>query len=785
MGDFLKGLNQAQQEAVMQESGPGLIIAGAGSGKTRVLTYRIAWLLKQGIPAPAILALTFTNKAAKEMKERIAALVGYQSAKHLWMGTFHSVFARILRFEAQHTGYTSNFTIYDTADSRNAIKGIIKELMLDEQTYKPNEVFARISSAKNNLIGAGAYASSQGIIAEDNKTRKPRIAEIFRIYQKRCLLADAMDFDDLLLNTNILFRDHPEVLARYQDTFRYILVDEYQDTNYAQYLIVSKLAEKHKNLSVVGDDAQSIYAFRGARIENILNFKKDYPEHKIFKLEQNYRSTKTIVNAANSLIALNKRQIPKKVWSDRETGEKITVLETATDYEEGAEIARLINEKKADTGCGYAGFAILYRTNAQSRIFEEALRRKGIPYKVYGSLSFYQRKEIKDLLAYFRLTVNNRDREAFFRIINYPARGLGKTTTDKLAALTNKSGLHPWEIAANPDKYRQELNINSGTASRLAGFCGLIEGFSARAPEEDAWQIAMHIATASGILKDLFNPDSPENISKYENIQELLNAVREFTTQQTELGEDTSLATFLQTVSLLTDADTEKPDDRNKVSLMTIHSAKGLEFNHVFVGGLEEELFPNRFAAASPAELEEERRLFYVALTRAGSTATFSHALTRYRWGVPAMCRPSRFLSEIDPQFLHYPETGTADNQLPPERPARNAGYGNQTKAGSGRREGMHYKKPAPKSPPPRQISGPKLSGRLVRMDRAGKADQAASDDLSGLQAGMLVEHARFGRGTVKEIEGEPPNIRATVEFAAAGKKQLLLKFAKLKIVSS
>ncbi len=766
-----------------QSGGPGLIIAGAGSGKTRVLTYRIAWLLEQGIPAPAILALTFTNKAAVEMKERIACLVGYQAAKHLWMGTFHSVFARILRHEAPHTGYSSNFTIYDTADSRNVIKGIVKELMLDEQLYKPAGVFARISSAKNNLVTAGAYASNQAIIEEDTKTRKPRIADIFKIYQKRCQLADAMDFDDLLLNTNILFRDHPEVLSKYQDAFRYILVDEYQDTNYAQYLIVSKLAAKHKNLSVVGDDAQSIYAFRGARIENILNFRKDYPEHRIFKLEQNYRSTKIIVNAANSLIARNKDQIPKKIWSARETGEKIIVMECPTDLEEGASVAKSIAEKKEARRCDYSGFAILYRTNAQSRIFEEALRRQGIPYRVYGSLSFYQRKEIKDLLAYFRLAINNRDREAFNRIINYPARGIGKATVDKIVSLSNEAGLHPWEIVADTEKYRPVLNINAGTASRLKGFADLINDFSLKAPGGDAWQTAMHIASASGILKDLFDPKSAENIAKYENIQELLNAVKEFTSRQTEMGEDASLNTFLHNVSLLTDTDTEKPDDRNKVSLMTIHSAKGLEFDHVYVGGLEEELFPNRFAAASPAELEEERRLFYVAITRAGSTVTLSHAVTRYRWGVPAMCSPSRFLSEIDPRFLEHPVAETSNGMQRQKRPAiiDSPGHGRQGGSGDRYRSGSATK-PAEASPPPRsQTHG----GRLVRMDRARNTSETQSDDLSALQAGMNVQHDRFGRGVVLTLEGEPPNARATVEFTAAGKKQLLLKFAKLKILPS
>jgi DNA helicase II / ATP-dependent DNA helicase PcrA len=773
VGDFIKDLNEAQQAAVKQIEGPGLIIAGAGSGKTRVLTYRIAWLLEQGINASAILALTFTNKAAAEMKERIARLVGHEPAKRLWMGTFHSVFAKILRIEAPHTGYTSNFTIYDTADSRNVVKSIIKELMLDEQAYKPNEVFGRISAAKNNLVGAAAYASNSAITEEDSRNRRPRIADIFRIYSKRCHAADAMDFDDLLLNTNILFRDHPDVLLKYQEKFRYILVDEYQDTNYAQYLIVSRLSAKYRNISVVGDDAQSIYAFRGARIENILNFKRDYPDHKIFKLEQNYRSTKTLVDAANSLIAHNKGQIPKKVWSAKETGSRLSVLECDSDLEEGAVVAKSLVEKRDGTGCSNSDFAILYRTNAQSRIFEEALRRQGVPYKVYGSLSFYQRKEIKDLLAYFRLTINNRDQEALFRIINYPARGIGKTTADKLAAFSAESGLHPWEIICNIGNHQSALGINRGAASRIARFTSMIESFSARAHEEDAWQLAIHIATASGILKDLFDPKSTENIAKYENIQELLNAVREFTIHQDEPGGNSTLASFLQNVLLLTDADTEKPDDRDKVTLMTIHSAKGLEFQHVFVCGLEEELFPNRFAAASRSELEEERRLFYVALTRAGTSVTLSHARSRYRWGVPAVCRPSRFLAEIDPRFLEYTDRTTATGRQWPSAPG--TGYVNRNRPGNESHKRLTAK--------PQAVPGLVHSGRLVRMDRTGNKSDMVPDDLSDLQAGMLVEHERFGRGEVMHIEGAPPNVKATVNFTASGQKHLLLKFAKLKIL--
>ncbi len=783
--DFIKDLNQAQQEAVKNINGPSLIIAGAGSGKTRVLTYRIAWLLKQGAPASSVLALTFTNKAAAEMKERIAQLIGLQPARYLWMGTFHSVFSRILRFESEYTGYPSNYTIYDTADSKNVIKGIIRELLLDEQVYKPGEVFGRISSAKNNLITASAYASSTRFSEEDKASRRPAIADIFRMYQARCRQAGAMDFDDLLLNTNILFRDNPRVLEKYRDAFRYILVDEYQDTNYAQYLIISKLAAKHNNISVVGDDAQSIYAFRGARIENILNFRKDYPAHKVYKLEQNYRSTKTIVNAANSLIAKNQDQISKKVWSANENGEKIRVIECATDYEEGAAVARSITARYDLSHCGYAGFAVLYRTNAQSRIFEEAMRRQEIPYKVFGSLSFYQRKEIKDLLAYFRLIANQLDREALYRVINYPARGIGKTTLDKLTACSIEKGLAPWDIISNIPKYQNDLDINRGTASKLEAFGRLIGGFAERAPGEDAWQTAMNIASASGILKDLFNPKSAENITKYENIQELLNAVKEFTSQQTELGEDASLGSFLQNVSLLTDADTEKPDERDKVTLMTIHSAKGLEFPHVFVGGLEEELFPNRFSAASRQELEEERRLFYVALTRACTTVTLSYAQTRFRFGVPAMCRPSRFLMEIDPAFLEY--SGTSSGKEWDDGSSRYGfnRYSIPKKTPSG---GNGWKSRGTGKVPPAEKAvsgtGPMKPAGFVKVRNGGNNSMAAGDDLAGLKTGMLVEHERFGKGKVINIEGEYPNAKATVDFSVTGQKQLLLKFAKLKVIS-
>ncbi len=782
MGDFIQDLNPVQQEAVKKISGPSLIIAGAGSGKTRVLTYRIAWLLKQGIPASSILALTFTNKAAAEMKERVSKLVGFEASKYVWMGTFHSIFSRILRSESKHTGYSSNFTVYDTIDSRNVLKKVIKELKFDEQLYKPKEVLGRISRAKNNLISAAAYSSHTALTGQDSKKGKPRVADIFMKYQNSCRTADAMDFDDLLLNTNILFRDYPGVLKKYQDTFRYILVDEYQDTNYAQYLILSRLAEQNKNISVVGDDAQSIYAFRGARIENILNFKKDYPEHRLFKLEQNYRSTKTIVGAANSLISKNLNQIKKKVWSAGDRGEKLVILECATDHQEGALIAKCIEDKKNSSGCEYTDFAVLYRTNSQSRIFEETLRRMGIPYKVYGSLSFYQRKEIKDLLAYFRLALNNRDQEAFYRIINYPARGIGKNTTARLAGYCNQKGLNPWDVICDIEKHRSSVNINKGASSRLTAFYRLLHGFSQKVNSGDAWQIATHIASASGILKDLFDPGSPENVTKYENIQELLNAIKEFTVRQSALNENTSLAAFLQNVSLLTDQDTEKPDDHNKVKLMTVHSAKGLEFKHIYVGGLEEELFPNAFSAASPSELEEERRLFYVALTRAVSSATLSYAQTRYRWGAPVMCRPSRFLSEIDPQYLAYP-----DNSIYLSDGAGNRETGNNKWTLNSERL-IRLESAESRTDPALSGYYDKSRSESVNSDlnstTTGNQDRNISGNTqSGLHSGMIVEHERFGRGKVISVEGHPPNTRATVHFTTAGQKQLLLKFAKLKVI--
>jgi DNA helicase-2/ATP-dependent DNA helicase PcrA len=759
---FLNELNDAQREAVLYSEGPSLVIAGAGSGKTRVLTYRIAHLLNQGVKAYHILALTFTNKAASSMKERIATLVGQDFSRSLWMGTFHSIFARILRTEGQILGYSANYTIYDTLDSKSVIKNIIRELKFDEKAYPVGEIFGRISSAKNNLITPQAYASNADILRHDAVTGKSAIAEIYKIYVNRCRKADAMDFDDLLLNTNILLRDFPDILAKYQKSFQYILVDEYQDTNYAQYLIVNKLAAAHHNVCVVGDDAQSIYSFRGAKIENILNFRQDYPNCRLFKLEQNYRSTKTIVDAANSLIAKNKGQIHKNVWSDLETGEQIKLIKTATDGEEGFVVANSIMDLRLTRQANYLDFAILYRTNAQSRIFEESLRKKNIPYKVYGSLSFYQRKEIKDLLAYFRFTLNSRDDESLRRIINYPARGIGDSTLDKITGLALDKEKSFWEVIR--DVASLDLGLNKGILSRLAGFVTLIEDFRTRLDHYNASELAMHIASVTGILKELNNDKSPEGVSRHENIQELINSIGEFVDANKGEGLVT-LNMYLESVALLTDQDTDKPDDKDKVSVMTLHAAKGLEFPYVYLAGLEEDLFPNKMSVANPHDLEEERRLFYVGLTRAKKQATITYAETRYKWGVPSFCQPSRFLRDIDAKYIDV------------------KGESVRTQAKFDNFKGFSNNDLDKEIMPVKPLnSGRKLSRIAPKPVSAANIGQAGSD-IASIREGMIVSHERFGKGRIVSLEGESPNIKATVDFDGAGKKQLLLKFAKLKIV--
>lgn len=769
--DYLNHLNSAQREAVLRTEGPALIIAGAGSGKTRVLTYRIAHLLKQGARPSTILALTFTNKAAREMKDRIAVVVGANLSRYLWMGTFHSIFARILRKEHEIIGYPSDFTIYDTDDSKSLVRSILKDLQFEDKIYKPGVVLSRISMAKNNLITPPVYTESAEIRLTDRNMRMPQLFEIYLEYTKRCFLAGAMDFDDLLLKTNILFRDNPDILQRYQQQFDYVLVDEYQDTNYAQYMIIKKLAALNRNICVVGDDAQSIYSFRGARIENILNFRNDYPDHKIFKLEQNYRSTQNIVNAANSIIAKNKRQIHKRVYSEKETGNLIKIFSALTDNEEGFLVASEIIETMLRDHFAYEDYAVLYRTNAQSRIFEESLRKKNIPYKIYGGLSFYQRKEIKDLLAYFRIVINPSDNEALKRIINYPARGIGNTTLSKLESAALSEGIPVMELI-NQLPHHNPADLNRGTINKIAGFIDLVGNFRFIASQENAFIAASEIAKKTGILKDLYNDRSPEGISRHENIQELLNAIQEFSISAQEEGSPDKLAAYMEEVSLLTDQDNEKEEDRNKVTLMTIHSAKGLEFKNVFVVGLEENLFPSNQSGQLTAEnIEEERRLFYVAVTRAKENAYLSFAGQRYRWGHLEYCTPSRFLREIDQDYI--------ETSIPTEKI--------RERISITERDTTESFRTLPHTPAKNRLTPLTRSYLLNKMNQADKlqplADDFAGSDPSTIQPGMNVEHQRFGMGKVLKLEGIPPDLKAVVFFQHAGQKQLLLKYAKLRII--
>ncbi len=758
MFDYLKDLNKIQYDAVVNTEGPALVIAGAGSGKTRVLTYRIAHLLRKEVRPSSILALTFTNKAAREMKERIAGVVGENMAGYLWMGTFHSIFARILRIEHEATGYPHNFTIFDAADSKNLIKSVIKSFRFDEKVYKPGIVASRISMAKNSLVTPVSYAQNIEITSIDSSMKMPAISEIYREYAKRSFLSGAMDFDDLLLKTNQLFNSHPGILEKYRERFSYILVDEYQDTNYSQYLIVKKLAKRYQNLCVVGDDAQSIYSFRGARIENILSFQQDYPNHKIFKLEQNYRSTKTIVNAANSVIAKNRRQIPKTVYSQKETGRPIKVISALTDNEEGFLVAREIAETQLRDHHKNMDYAILYRTNAQSRIFEEALRRRNIPYKIYGGLSFYQRKEIKDIIAFFRIVVNSWDNEALKRIINIPSRGIGQTTVGRLEETAVGMELPIWKILEElPGK--NIAGFNKGIISRLGQFVEMIRGFMEVAKECDAFATAVAIAEKTGILKELSADKSPESVSRHENIQELLNAIKEFSLNALEEGASGKLSDYLENISLLTDQDTDKDDDRDKVTLMTVHSAKGLEFKNVFIVGLEEELFPSlqQNMKRRAEAIEEERRLFYVALTRAEENVWLSYANQRYRWGRPSRCIPSRFLTELDKKFLeglNIDKYGSSSN--------KRESY--QTPSGIYRSEIFRNKI--------NNIKYAETTDKNFKGDDPGKIVQ-----------GMIVEHQKFGTGKVLKVEGVSSDKKVFVFFQNAGNKQLLLKFAKLKII--
>ena len=777
MEEYLNKLNESQREAVEYNEGPSLVIAGAGSGKTRVLTYKIAYLVHLGLAPQSILALTFTNKAAREMKERIAAITGDQTARRLWMGTFHSIFSRILRYEAEHIGYPSNFTIYDTTDSKSLLKAIIKEMQLDDKVYRLGMVQSRISNAKNALVTWKAYEQSKELMQHDIDSKVPLLREIYKRYQNRCQQAGAMDFDDLLLQTNILFRDHPQVLEKYRSFFQFVLVDEYQDTNFAQHLIVQRLCEQHRRICVVGDDAQSIYSFRGANIDNILQFKNQYPGCRIFKLERNYRSTQNIVNAANSLIHKNKEQIHKNVYSEKEEGSKVRISASYSDYEEGYAVASAINELRLRKDYDYADFAILYRTNAQSRILEEALRKRGIPYKIYGGLSFYQRKEIKDIISYLRLIVNPHDEEAFKRVINYPSRGIGDTTVNKVIKAATENNVSLWTVLNAPIDY--DLPINSGTAKKLTDFREMIERFIEQNTRLSAEEMAAIVVKESGIVSSLFQDRSVEGISKQENLQELLKGIAEFCELRREEGvEQVSLADFLSEVSLLTDQDNDEDEQANKVTMMTVHAAKGLEFKNVFVVGLEEELFPSSMSKDNPRAVEEERRLFYVAITRAEENCVLTYAKSRFRNGQSAMCSPSRFLKDIDVRFLDVPADSSADTFAAArerfQRPAFTSPF-QQPRA-------VEKEEPSFISP----VAQAQQRQRLTKVETTTStpaSSSAPASDLSGLRVGAKVRHDRFGEGEVIAIEGDGGNAKATVAFTHFGQKQLLLKFARLTII--
>ncbi len=763
---YLDDLNERQQKAVCCTDGPVMIIAGAGSGKTRTLTYRVAHLLHCGVDPFRIMALTFTNKAAGEMKNRIIGLAGDQ-ARNLWMGTFHSVFSRLLRANADRLSYPSHFTIYDTEDSKNLVKTIVKELELSEKVYHPAVILSRISAAKNNLITWQDYATSQELLHYDQQTNRPMLARIFEIYCKRCFQSAAMDFDDLLYNTYLLLDRFPDLLYKYQNQFSYLMVDEFQDTNRLQYLIVKRLAARHENICVVGDDAQSIYAFRGATLENMLTFRKDYPDVKIFKLEQNYRSTVTLVNAANSIIRNNKNQLSKEIWTANETGQKIKLLSAITDVDEGNIIADLIYNERMTHGFRYSDVAVLYRTHAQSRAIEDAFRRKGLPYKVYGALSFYARKEIKDLLAYFRLVVNLHDEEALRRIINYPSRGIGPTTMERLEEAAAHAGVTLWEVMENLSAYPTE--ISTPIRQRIAAFVAMIKGFHDRLHQVQAYDLAYDIAQDSGLLNELHSDQTPEGISRQENIQELLNVILEFTEtgqsvlptppDKEEENELRTLDVFLRDVALLTNADEQDPENADHVSLMTVHMAKGLEFKQVFVAGMEENLFPSLHSLNSMDELEEERRLFYVAVTRAEKKLYLSYASSRYRWGSLMLSEPSRFLKEIDPACI----------EMPSELAWQCGGEAGRLQT-DGRQSDFH--------------SSQNLSFRNLNPLTSYQPGRSfTADDPQHISVGMEVFHARFGKGKVISVEGHWPDTRALVYFSDHGNKKLLLKFARLKIL--
>ena len=736
--EYLKDLNSNQKEAVIHEKGPCLVIAGAGSGKTRVLTYRIAHLIKNGVDPFSILALTFTNKAAKEMKERIENIVGTE-ARSLWMGTFHSIFSRILRSDGYKIGYPSNFTIYDTQDSKNLIKAIIKELNIDPKLYKENVVYNRISNAKNRLISFKEYINNPILQEEDASSLRPKIGEIYKIYSQRCFKSQAMDFDDLLFNTNVLFSEHIDVLNKYQQLFKHVLIDEFQDTNFCQYLITKRLASVHRNIFVVGDDAQSIYAFRGAEIRNILKFEDDFEELKTVKLEQNYRSTKTIVKAANSVIDKNKSKLSKEVWTENDEGELISIKESFSDNEEGKIVSNLIFEEKNRNQLTNSNFAVLYRTNSQSRSIEEALRRIGIKYKVFGGVSFYQRKEVKDLLAYLRFSINHNDEQSFRRIINYPRRGIGQTSIDKIIISSNKEDKSLWEIISNSNKY-----LDSRIVNLLKPFTDLIISFNNFSKNNDAFTSASHIASNSGLLKELWDDRSIEGISRYENVQELLNSTEEFI--DNEENEEKNLNEFLQDISLMTDQDKNDNSDEEYISLMTIHMAKGLEFPVVFIVGVEEDLFPSQMMISSREDLEEERRLFYVAITRAMRKLYLTYSKTRYRYGLLKDCEKSRFIKEISPVYLDFENKNINKSFVS-------------------------------------NVLKEKRNLSPIKKINKEKNISFESSQISDLKEGLYVKHPTFGKGKIINLNIDTNQNKATVKFNLVGEKTLLLNFAKLKIL--
>jgi len=778
MDNFLKDLNESQREAVEYIDGPSLVIAGAGSGKTRVITYKIAYLLKLGLPSQNILALTFTNKAAREMRSRIATLMGEKMARRLWMGTFHSIFSRILRAEAEKIGFRSNFTIADASDSKNLIKTIIKEYQLDDKIYKPGRIQAIISNAKNALISPEMYARNKELTDYDYRQKIPMVKDIFRDYRNRLKAANTMDFDDLLFYTNCLFRDHPEVLAIYQNRFQFILVDEYQDTNFAQHLVVKQLADAHHRVSVVGDDAQSIYSFRGANIDNILNFKDNYPEARIFKLERNYRSTRNIVDAANSIISRNKGQIEKVIFSEKEKGEKIELISAFSDFEEGIIVANKISDLRNEKKESYGDFVILYRTNAQSRIFEESLRKKNIPYRIYGGLSFYQRKEIKDVIAYFRMIVNPYDEEAFKRVINYPSRGIGQTTLSKIIEAAKIHNVSLWEVIQSPIEYN--LSVNAGTAGKISSFKEMIDGFIDQLSQTNAYELANIIVRQTGIAKEAYQDQTPEGMSRQENLQELLSGIHEFYEIRREEGdENTGLIDFLSEVSLLTDQDTDKEAEKEKVTMMTIHAAKGLEFKNVFIVGLEEDLFPSAMSKSEMRGLEEERRLFYVALTRAEEYCMITYAKSRFKNGQTIPCNPSRFLREIDMEYLTV-YGNPFDNNFNIFQQTQQSGFWESIKREKEKQEAYETKKTYSDTTDfPYQ--NPQKSSRLVNVNNA--VPKSVPVDTSGLREGSVIRHERFGIGKIIALTGEANNKKATVEFENSGTKQLLLKFARFEVI--